>query len=190
MSVLCTRVKSPGHKDWGKLVLMMKFSHATQNDILTLDAGKGDIHNVEWLTDSAFRVHPDFESPMGTTMTVKGKKDLAINVSAKQKLNTESSSIAELVGVDCALPLALWVPPFLEAQGCEVKENAIFQDNKSATLLAKNRKTSSGKQTRAINIRHFHIKDQIKRGNVSAEYCNTDNVTSDCVSEGLQGLKF
>ena len=40
----------------GKPVEMMKFSHATQNDILTLDEGKG-VHNVEWLTDSVFGVH-------------------------------------------------------------------------------------------------------------------------------------
>ena len=157
--------------------------------LLTLDAGKG-VHNVEWLMDSAFGVHPDFESHMGAMMTFKGRKGLAINTSAKQKLNTESSTIAVPVGVDCALPLVLWVPPFLEAQGHEVKENAIFQDNKSTMLLAKNGKASSGKQTRAVNVQHFCIEDQIERGNASVEYCNTDNVTSDHVSKGPQGLIF
>ena len=84
----------------------MKVSCKTQNDILTLDAGKG-VHNVEWSMDSAFGVHPDFKSHMGATMTFKGGKGTAINVSAKQKLNTESSTTAELVGVDHTLPLAL-----------------------------------------------------------------------------------
>ena len=45
-------------------------------------------------------------------------------------------------------------------------------------------------RTRAVNIRHFHIKDQIERGNVSIEHCHTDNMRSDCMSEGLQGIKF
>ena len=113
-----------------------------------------------------------------------------INVSAKQKLNTESSTVAELVGADQAPPLALWVPLFLKEQGDDVKENVVKQDNKSAILLAKNGKTSSGKRMRAINIRHFCIMDQIKRGNMSIECCLTDEMTSDCMSEGPQGVKF
>ena len=71
--------------------------------------------------------------------------------------------MAELVGVDQVLPLALCVPLFLKEQGCEVKENIAKQDNESAILLAKNGKTSSGKRMRAINVRCFHITDQIKR---------------------------
>ena len=88
------------------------------------------------------------------------------------------------------LPLALWVPLFLKEQGCEVKENIVKQDNESAILLAKNGKTSSGKRTRAINVRYFCIADQIKRGNMSVEYCLTDEMTSDYMSEGPQGVKF
>ena len=84
-----------------------------------------------------------------------------------------------------------WYSPlFLKEQGHEVKENAVKQDNKSATLLAKNGKTSSGKRTRAINIRCFCITDQIKRGNASVEYCPTDEMTSDCMSKRSQGIKF
>ena len=94
------------------------------------------------------------------------------------------------MGVDCVSPPVLWVPLFLKEQGHKVKENVAFQDNKSVMSLAKNGKASSGKRTRAANIGCFHIEDQIDRGNVSMDYCHTDNVTSNCVSEGLQGLKF
>ena len=69
-------------------------------------------------------------------------------------------------------------------------ENVVKQHNKSTMLLAKNGKTSLGKQTRAINIRYFHITDQIKRGNMSIEYCLTNDMMSDCMSKGLQGVKF
>ena len=67
----------------------------------------------------------DFKSHVGGTMSFEGGKGSPMNISAKQKLNTESSTTVELVGVDCAPPLALWVPPFLMEQGCEVKENVI-----------------------------------------------------------------
>ena len=83
------------------------------NDVSTLDAGNG-VHNVEWLVDLAFGVHPDFKSHVGGTMTFKGGKGSAINALAKQKLNTESSTVEEPVGVDFIPPLTLWVPPFLK----------------------------------------------------------------------------
>ena len=91
----------------------MKCLHSTKNNALTLDAGNG-VHNVEWSVDSAFGVHPDFKSHVRGTMTFKGGKGSAINVSAKQKLNTESSTVAEPVGVDCTLHSVLWVPLFFE----------------------------------------------------------------------------
>ena len=78
-------------------------------------------------------------------MTFKGGKGSVINTLAKQKLNTKSSTLAESVEIDCALPLVLWVPMFLKEQGCDVKENVIKQDNKSTIPLAKNEKASSGK---------------------------------------------
>ena len=111
----------------------MKCLHSTVNDTLALDAGNG-VHNVEWLTDSAFGVHLDFERHIGGTMSFMGGKGSAINISAKQKLNEESSMVAEPVGVDCILPLALRALSFLKDQGCEVKDNIIKQDNKSANF--------------------------------------------------------
>ena len=96
----------------------------------------------------------------------------------------------ELVGVDQILPLVLWVPLFMEAQGYKVEKNTIYQDNKSCILMAKNGKRSSGKRTRALNICYFYITDQIERGNVEIKYCPTDEMTGDYMSKGLQGFKF
>ena len=133
-----------GQKDWGKLGRLLKHLHATVGDALTLDAGKG-VHNVEWSVDSAFGVHPNFKSHVGGTMTFKGRKGLAINTSAKQKLNTKSLTVEESVEVDCAPPFVLWVPSFLREQDCDAKENVIKQDDKSTVPSAKNGKANSGK---------------------------------------------
>ena len=75
-------------------------------------------------------------------------------------MNANSSTIAELIGVNDVMPLILWTPLVLEAQGYDVKENKLYQDNKSSILLEKNGKKSSGKRTRALNIRYFIL--QIK----------------------------
>ena len=123
-------------------------------------------------------------------MTFKTEKGSAINVSAKQKLNTESFTVAEPVGIDCVLPLMPWASLFLKEQGYEVKENIVKQDNKSAILLANDGKASLDKQTQAINVQCFHITDQIKKGNMAIQHCHTDEMTSDFMSKGPQGVKF
>ena len=91
------------------------------------------------------------------------------SLSSKQKLNTRSSTEAELVGADDAATKILWTKLFLEAQGIEITHNILYQDNQSAILLEKNGKRSSSKRTRALNIRYFFLTDQAKE-NLVIEY--------------------
>ena len=77
----------------------------------------------------------------GVAMTYGAGVPIAI--SQKQKLNTRSSTEAELVGVDDGVNVILWTKLFLEAQGCTIKVNTVFQDNQSAILLEVNGKRSS-----------------------------------------------
>ena len=62
--------------------------------------------------------------------------------------------------------MMLWTKLFMEEQGYPIKENILYQDNKSAILLEKNGQKSAGKQSRAINVRYFFIADQVNRGNI------------------------
>ena len=112
------------------------------------------------------------------------------SISRKQKLNTRSSTEAELVGADDASTPILWTKLFLEAQGYKVKQNILYQDNKSTMLLLNNGKKSSSTRTRALNIRYFFMTDQIEKGNLVVEYCPTDKMTGDFMSKPLQGVKF
>ena len=111
-------------------------------------------------------------------------------MSRKQKLNTRSSTEAELVGVDDGINLILWTKLFLEAQGLTIETNTVFQDNQSAILLEVNGKRSSSKRTRALNIRYFFITDQVEAGNVSIEYCPTQLMIADFFTKPLQGEAF
>ena len=113
-----------------------------------------------------------------------------INMSRKQKLNTRSSTEAELVGADDASTMILWTRLFMEAQGYEVKDNILYQDNKSTILLFENGKRSSGKRTRHMNIRYFFLTDQIEKGNLRVEYCPTTEMIGDFFTKPLQGQLF
>jgi hypothetical protein len=79
-------------------------------------------------------------SQTGGTMSLG--KGSVYSGSLRQKLNTRSSTEAELVGVDDMMSMILWTQLFLQAQGYEVKTN-LYQDNQSAMLLERNGKRSS-----------------------------------------------
>jgi hypothetical protein len=111
-------------------------------------------------------------------------------LSRKQKLNTRSSTEAELVGADDAVTMILWTRLFLEEQGYNVGKNILFQDNKSAILLETNGARSAGKCSRALNIRYFFLSDQVNKGQISIEYCPTDAMLADFMTKPLQGEKF
>jgi hypothetical protein len=112
------------------------------------------------------------------------------SLSKKQKLNTKSSTEAELVGADDASVLILWTKLFLAEQGYAVNDNILFQDNKSMILLQENGKKSSGSRTRALNIRYFFLTDQIEKGNVRIDHCPTGEMVADNLSKPLQGKTF
>jgi hypothetical protein len=138
--------------------------------------------------DAAFAVHPDFKSHTGAVATLG--KGAVKSISKKQKVNTRSSTEAELVATDDIIAQALWTKLFLEAQGYLVKDNVLYQDNQSAILLEKNGKASSGKRTRHLNICYFFLTDQVINNNVSIQFCPTVDMTADYMTKPLQGKKF
>ena len=68
--------------------------------------------------------------------------------------------------------------------------NVLLQDNMSTIQLENNRKWSSHKCTRHIDIRLFFITDKITDGTMRVEYCPTDDMVMDYMSKPLQGEKF
>ena len=75
---------------------MMKFINGMLEDKLILSAD--DLHVIKWYFDSSVAVHPDFKSHTGAGMTYG--TGMPNTKSQKQKLNTCSSTEAELVGTD------------------------------------------------------------------------------------------
>jgi hypothetical protein len=108
----------------------------------------------------------------------------------KQKFNTKSSTECELVGVDNAPPPLLWTRYFVEGQGYGVKASILNQENLSAILLEKNRRASSSKRTKHINVRYFFIKNLIASGEITVEHCSATEILVDHFTETLQGKMF
>jgi hypothetical protein len=186
VAALCTRLKDPNEDDWRKLMYLLEYVNNTRKDVLTLSADHLSV--VKWYVDASFAVHPDFKSHTGAVMT--WGQGAVMSMSRKQKLNTRSSTEAELVGVDDAMTMILWTKLFLEEQGYAIQRNVLYQDNKSAILLEKNGKRSSSKRTRALNIRYFFVTDQVEKGNLEIEYCPTGEMIADYMTKPLTGALF
>ena len=73
--------------------------------------------------------------------------------STKQKLNTRSSTETEILSVDDCMPAVPWTTYWLEAQGYDVFENIVYQNNKIDILLENNGKASSSNRKNHINIK-------------------------------------
>jgi hypothetical protein len=186
VSFLTTRVKEPNQGDWIKLKRMLNFLKSTIEDVARLSAD--DTQTIKWYVDAAFAVHPDFKSHTGAVMTLGG--GAVQSVSTKQKVNTRSSTEAELVSMDDTISKILWTKHFIEAQGFKVKANVVFRDNQSSMKLETNGKASSGKRTRHFNIKYFYITDLIQRGEVEIKFCPTEEMLADYFTKPLTGKKF
>ncbi len=108
----------------------------------------------------------------------------------KQKLNTRSSTISEVVAVDDMIPQILWTWLFMQEQGIKVTDNILYQDNKSAILLEKNGRASSSKRTKHIEIQYYYIADRIAKGDLFVVWCPTSKMIADFLNKPLQGKVF
>jgi hypothetical protein len=186
VAILASRVRNPNQSDWHKLVRMMRYLHSTRKWHLTLSAD--NLNVMKWFVDASFAVHPDFKSHTGGVMTMGGGAMQAL--SKKQKLNSRSSTHAELIGVDDAITQVLWTRLFMEEQGYPIEKNILYQDNMSSILLEKNGRSSAGKRSRALNIRYFFVTDQVEKGTLTIEHMPTDDMWGDYMTKPLQGEKF
>ena len=155
---------------------------------MELTLSSEDLGIINWYVDASHAVHHDCHEQSGAMMTLG--KGAVISFYRKQKLSAKSSTEAELIGVDDAIPQVLWTRYFIEDQGYTITEDVILQDNMSAMKLEVNGKASSSWKIKHINIRFFFIKDHIDNGEVSVKYCPTEYMWTDIFTKPLQGASF
>ena len=186
VAFLTTRVKGPDIDDWRKLRHVIEYLRVTRDLPLILGADGSGV--LSWYVDASFAVHPDMRGHTGGAMTMG--RGFPLDKSTKHKLNTRSSTESEIVAVDDLIPQILWARLFMRAQGIEVKDNILYQDNKSAMLLETNGCTSSSKRTKHINIRYYYVADRVAKGDLRVVWCPTEKMIADFLTKPLQGKAF
>ena len=69
-------------------------------------------------------------------------------------------------------------------------ENIVYKYNKSAIILEKNGKSSSINHTKDINICFFFITDLISKKELNVEWCHTNYMIGDFMTNPTQGSLF
>ncbi|CAJ1969816.1 unnamed protein product [Cylindrotheca closterium] len=122
ITILALRVREPTESDWKKCVCMMRYLFCTSLYHLTLSAES--LRVIKWMNDASFAVHPDF-----STLSFGG--GAAQVMSKKQKLNSRSSTEAELIAVDDIVTMILWTKLFMEWQGIQSRRISCIRITKA-----------------------------------------------------------
>ena len=185
-SYLCTRVSEPRKDDNDKLTCVLGFLEKILKDKRKI--GATDLQNLVTWVDPSYVPHKDMKSHTGGIMSF-GHGTLHTK-SSKQKLNTKSSTEAELVRVSDHLLYNIWMSNFMKEQGYDLKSNVLYQDNQSPIRMEVNGRNSCTGNSRYIDIRYFFVKDQIDKGYLTVKYCPTEQMLADFFTKPLQGALF
>jgi hypothetical protein len=110
---LTTRTVGPTANDQMKLERVLRYLNASME--LGIVFSSGGVFGVVAYVDASYGVHPDYRSHTGLVLKV-GDETIFVK-SSKHKINTKSSTEAEVVGVSDSLSQALRTREFLEEQG-------------------------------------------------------------------------
>ncbi len=103
VAFLCTRVSCSTEQDWTKLKRVLEYLNGTLEDVQII--GADNLSKMKTWVDASYAVHTDMKSHMGGVVSFD--TGVVMGKSSKQKLNTKSSTEAELVGASDYLPRAI-----------------------------------------------------------------------------------
>ena len=181
MELLNPRVSNSNVDDPNKLIICISYLTQTLG-IVRIIWGYNLIDLFTWV-DVSYAVHPNMLLQTGGVMSM-GYGILHCR-SSKQNMNAIFLTEDELIGTSEYIIFNLFVVMFLEAQGYEIKNHILFQDNKSTISMAKNGRASCTGNFRHINIRHFFVKGEFNKGEIEVNYCPTHLMTADYFTKPL-----
>ena len=127
VSYLCTRVASPTEGDEDKLKRVLSYLQGTKR--MKRIIGMNGLSYIQTWIDASYAIHRDMRGHTGGVISFG--TGAAIHNCSKQKINTQSSTEYEVVGVSDFLPYTMWASYFLNAQGYTLDRNMFYQDNVS-----------------------------------------------------------
>jgi hypothetical protein len=185
VSHLSSRVSKSTEDDEAKLLRVLNYLSNTKHRKMVMK--KGATVEMEAFIDASFGSHADGKSRSGIALMMCG---VVVGAwSAKQKLNTKSSTEAEIVGLSDGLSHVIWMREMLIAQGYTLPPTKVHQDNQGVLSIMREGR-SPKHRTKHLNIRHFFARDRVSSGDIALCYCPTREMVADVLTKAVNGELF
>ena len=182
VSFLCTRVLKPDQDDYAKLMRLLKYINKTKDESLRIKVT--DDMQITAYIDASYAVHPDMKSHGGLCITLG--EGSVLSKSYKIRMNTKSSTEAELIAASDNLGEAMWLRELLESIGYNPPPVRFLEDNMSTIRLIKNGRPESD-ASRHISIRYFWINWVYETKQAILQHCPTVDMVADLLTKPLHG---
>lgn len=143
---------------------------------------------VNIYVDAAYAIHPD-DRKSQTGICVRLGKATLICRSGRQKINTKSSTEAELVACADSISYGLSISRILDELKVKYNKITVHQDNMSTIKLITNKKSTS-QRTLHIDSRYFFLRDRNLSDRLVFVYTPTTKMIADILTKPAQGKQF
>ena len=179
-------MENPQEEHWVAVKRILRYLQGTKtHGICYKSSSKIDFRgysDADWAGDLA-----DRKSTSGYTFMLLGAP--VSWGSKKQPSVLLSTSEAEYISLSLAIQEGKWIHrllcEILTVAGEEKPTLMIYEDNQSCIKMTKN-PVNHGR-AKHIDIKYHHIRDEVKRGEVKIEYCETAVMLADIMTKGLHG---
>ena len=148
--------------------------------------GIEDLHRICSWIDAAHAVYPNMRGHTGRACTFG--TSIFCTISAKQKLNSGSSTESEVVGNRDFITKPISHGLFMEEKWYPLEENIACEDNMSTIKFLTNGRKSCGKRSRNVEMRHYFLKDFIDKGTIKMKHFPTELMLADFFQILCKGL--
>ena len=189
VSFLATRMKNPNNFDDAKLSRVFEYLYGTQDYAYTLRPTSLRIN--AWI-DASYAVHKDARSQTGIILGLGDQKGFVYFRSSVQKIISDSSTYAELIGQHDGAHNVLWLSYLMKELGYEMSGEQtpiLFQDNASAIHLA-TRGPGVVARSKHFRVRYFFVKQLLDSNTVKLQFLPTEKMLADFFTKPNQGRLF
>jgi hypothetical protein len=182
VGVVSRTLESPSPRDWSKVKRIMRYLRGTTDLGLTYLPNK---QSNELMVFSDADFGGDFTTGRSTSGVVSLYAGGALTwFSQRQRLNTTSTTHAELVAASEAARELIWLKRlFTSLIGVQSEPPTIFVDNNAAIRLAHN--PEMHQRTKHIDIKHFYVREQVLEGEVKVKRVSTQENVADMFTKAM-----
>jgi len=176
-----------GIDHWNAALKILKYLKTTKDMSLVFDGSHPD--QVVAYADASWASDQDTgRSVTGYVVTVNGSS--VSWKSQRQQTVAMSSTEAEYMALFAVVQEVIWMKRFLDQVSPKhtSQEIIVYQDNKSAILLASNPTQHS--RTKHINTKFHFVREQVTSGQVKLQYLPTEDMTADILTKAVSGVKL